>query len=303
MTSPPRPVHVSCPNCFNIYTDYIRDSVNLDLDPDMDLNEAFGVRCDSCGFQLFPEWIDYGDGEGGSLTAIPIIALDQTWRNVRERSDTGQSHEAVKIRLHRAFSWAIRAIDFDDGADSDGFFLYHWIAFNALYAKWKPRSEGTIEEWSIRRDFLEDMAERDAEGHIQQYLKANRATCDRLLSEEHLHTFYWADPTPESARKARSKSREAGKSYHAKDTIEGVLLPLIDRIAMLRGQLVHGQATFDSKVNRDLVETAGELVRGILIQLLTIIIGDRFNIGEAAWEESSLWEPLPFPPSDSHFRR
>ena len=298
-------VTVHCPHCLAMYESWVRASVNLDLDPDMDLADAFGVTCPHCELHLPDSW--WEEGDDGIARAIPIVALEFSWRRLRDDEARGATHEAVRIRLHRAFSWINRAHGLIDMGDSDGTLIYSWIALNALYAKWslsdashddsRNEPDQRLPEWRIRRDFLEDMAQRDAEGHIQQYLKSVRPMCDRLLSEEHLHAFYWADPTPEAARKARSSARQAGKSYHAREDIEKVLLPLIDRIAMLRGQLVHGQSTHGSSVNRDVVEPAAALLRGLVVEILKIIIdGD-------VWAEATLWEPLPFPPQSPHFRR
>jgi hypothetical protein len=45
------------------------------------------------------------------------------------------------------------------------------------------------------------------------------------------------------------------------------------------------------------VEPAAALLRGLVVEILKIIIdGD-------VWAEATLWEPLPFPPQSPHFRR
>ena len=295
---------VHCPQCLKTYESWVRSSVNLDLDPDMDLDDAFGVMCPYCKCFLSDGW---WEEDGGTARAIPIVALEFSWHRLRAVQEDGDQYEAVRIRLHRAFSWLHRAHELVDIGDFDGTLIYSWIALNALYAKWSLGSashhesaggpDQRLPEWRIRRDFLEDIAQRDGEGHLHEYLRSVRPMSDRLLSEEHLHAFYWADPTPEAARKARSSARQAGKSYHAREEVQKVLLPLIDRIAMLRGQLVHGQSTHGSKVNRDVVEPAAGLLRGLVVEILKIIIdGD-------LWTETALWEPLPFPPQTAHFRR
>lgn len=92
-------------------------------------------------------------------------------------------------------------------------------------------------------------------------------------------------------------SRKAGPKYHATDTIDQVLLPLIDRIAMLRSQLVHGQATHGSSVNRALVDPASDVLFGLVLQLLNCIVLD------GLWNPDEAWQPVPFPPRELHFRR
>jgi hypothetical protein len=149
----------------------------------------------------------------------------------------------------------------------------------------------------VRRDFLIDIVQRDKADRIQSYLKANRATCDRLLSEEHLQLFYWEDPTPDAARRARGHAKKAGKGYHIPEAVQKVLLPLIDRVSMLRSQLVHGQSTHGSSVNRIVVEPGAELLHGLVLTILTCIVND------GLYDPDDAWEPAPFPPMQPHFRR
>lgn len=229
---------------------------------------------------------------------MPILSeLEQAWKPQRDELAEVGTHEAIRIRLHRAFSWMKRAGAFESPDDADGLLIYSWIALNALYARWQPKSEQPPPEWSIRRDFLEDIAGRDEHGRVQAYLREHRAACDRLLSEEHLHIFYWSDPSPETARSARSKARRAGQGYHLPEEIESVLLPLIDRIATLRSQLVHGQATHGSGVNREIVVPCAALLNGLVLTMLHCIVED------GLWDPDEPWQPVPFPPMEPHFRR
>jgi CpXC protein len=53
MTSPIEEVRVPCPRCLEEFTDHIRRSVNLDLDPELDdpdyLDAMSHVTCPNCG--------------------------------------------------------------------------------------------------------------------------------------------------------------------------------------------------------------------------------------------------------------
>jgi hypothetical protein len=51
MTSPPRQIKVSCPQCGHLYQDWCRDSINFDLDPEMDDEEYL----DECSSSICPE--------------------------------------------------------------------------------------------------------------------------------------------------------------------------------------------------------------------------------------------------------
>ena len=49
----------------------------------------------------------------------------------RHRQERDQQHPNLSLRLHRALSWLNRA---EQAEDTDGRFIFLWIAFNAAYA-------------------------------------------------------------------------------------------------------------------------------------------------------------------------
>ena len=51
MTSPPREIEVTCPDCGYVYLDWYRPSINLSLDSfdDAYLEEASTTTCPACG--------------------------------------------------------------------------------------------------------------------------------------------------------------------------------------------------------------------------------------------------------------
>lgn len=49
MTSPPEQITVACPACGHVYTDWHRASINVDLDPTLDVDAASTATCPKCG--------------------------------------------------------------------------------------------------------------------------------------------------------------------------------------------------------------------------------------------------------------
>ena len=168
---------------------------------------------------------------------------------------------------------------------------------NTLYAKWDSNIHNREPEWKVREEFLRWIVKKDVRGRIQGVILENRKHCDRLLSEEHLINSYWGNPTEQEARKARTKPRKIGKHYHDAEDVINVLIPLIKCIAMLRSQLVHGQSTYGSSANRDVVEAGAKVVFDLVLTLLQVIAED------GLWEDDSAWQPVPYPPMKPHFRR
>ena len=235
-------------------------------------------------------------------TKLQSVNLKRAWKGLAEQYpgelsyETG-TKESAKLRVHRSLSWIMRAEAFDDIADADCKFILSWVALNALYARWQSDPTSRRHEYELRNEFISHFISLDAAGRIQAWVKQNRGRCDAVLSEEHLQTFYWKEPSRENAIRARGSSRKVGKSYHSQDTIHEVLDPLLERISLLRSQLVHGQSTFGSKFNRDIVELCAGLVHEFVLQLLSCVIDDDL------WRVDELWQGAPFQPMEPLFRK
>jgi len=229
---------------------------------------------------------------GEALQSVHIA-----WRETHEELHKANTHDAIRLRMHRAFSWMRKAFDFELPDDADVRLMFSWIALNTLYAKWDSDLANREPEWQTREEFLRRMVKSDARGRIQQVLLGNRKHCDRLLSEEHLINSYWGNPSEEEARRARTKPRKIGKHYHDPEDVINVLLPLIKCITMLRSQLVHGMSTYRSSANRAVVEAGAKVVFDLVLTILQVIAED------GLWEDDESWKPVPYPPMKPHFRR
>lgn len=73
MTSPPKEIEVTCPDCGHFYLDWYRPSINFSLDSfdDAYLEEASTTTCPSCGVKY-----DVGtllarqSGDGGTVLEV-----------------------------------------------------------------------------------------------------------------------------------------------------------------------------------------------------------------------------------------
>ncbi|MDG1137612.1 MAG: hypothetical protein P8N28_05050 [Phycisphaerales bacterium] len=226
-----------------------------------------------------------------------LSTLGTVWEACHAKLYEANTHDAIRLRMHRAFSWMRKADDFAIPEDADARLIFSWVAMNTLYAKWDSDRANREPEWQTREDFLTSMVKNDAEGRIQKVLLENRKLCDRLLSEEHLINSYWGNPSEDEARKARSKHRRIGKYYHVANEVIKILLPLMTCITMLRSQLVHGMSTYGSSANRAVVEAGAVIVFEINLAMLQIIAED------GLWQDDESWMPVPYPPMKPHFRR
>ena len=146
--------------------------------------------------------------------------------------------EPLTLRVHRALSWLLRAEDEDD--DQDVRFILLWIGFNIVW---------------------------------QRFSQEIRV----LLDNKYVFAPFWAyhNGADEHADWAEKLDRAYHSSRHAleaQDTPK-ILSIVFDRLYVLRNQLVHGGATWNSKVNREQVRD-GAAILGCLLPVFVDLMMD-----------------------------
>ena len=182
------------------------------------------------------------------------------------------------LRIHRAIRWLERAEKESD--DPDAAFIFCWIAFNAAYARDIPDEDlSEREEFMsfIRRINLVD--ERNA---IEDYvMRENRKTVLNLVKNQYVFRDFWLHHNDNS--KATNWKRKLNDSARhtryqlARGDAARVLATLFDRLYVLRNQLVHGGATWNSSVNRSQVE-GGAKIMGFLVPVFIDLMMDNAHI-------------------------
>lgn len=206
--------------------------------------------------------------------------LDWLWDKHRRLRDT--SPAPLNLRCYRALSWLDRAVSIRSD-DADGAFLFAWIAFNAAYA----REVGEDESAHARADFnrfFQAIVECDArdqlgyevwhhfDGPIVALLE-NRFVFGPFWKHHNGSPLYadWED-------RFQRALVAAGHAMRNHDT-PVMLSILFDRLYVLRNQLVHGGATWNSGVNRQQVEDGAE----ILLALMPIFIDTLMSNADRNW--------------------
>jgi hypothetical protein len=185
----------------------------------------------------------------------------------------GDHHsEASRVRIHRSISWLTRASEEQD--DFDVQFVFLWIAFNAAYAKafgFEETSRTQLLNFFALLDGLDqsrslsDLVMKHFSGPIRT-LVANRYVFEPFWKalREHDATSPWERLLQESANRA------------ARGTLEGqalTVLPIVfDRLYVLRNQLVHGGATWNSAANRNQVKDGARFMSSFVPAVLTLMI-------------------------------
>ena len=153
-------------------------------------------------------------------------------------------------------SWLHRAEQLAHGEDTDGQFIFLWIAFNAAYATDIDEKYREPEQLTFR-GFLDKLTQLDA-GKKRfdalvwtEFPKSIRV----LLDNQYVFSDFWKAQNgslPEETWKANfgAANRAAHLALGKQDTVT-VLSIVLSRIYTLRNQLIHGGATWGSSVNRE----------------------------------------------------
>ncbi len=184
------------------------------------------------------------------------------------KRDPERYQESQRVRLHRAISWLQRAESEDD--DFDARFIFLWIAFNAAYAKEFGFGETERERLA---SFIGTLLTADGEKRLSQIaFNQFSGPIRTLLDNKFVFEPFWKalqehDSSDRWGEKFATSRKIALSSVMAGDTAV-VLSIVFDRLYVLRNQLVHGGATWNSAVNRAQVKDGA----AIMLALTPIII-------------------------------
>ena len=200
---------------------------------------------------------------------IEAATLKERHREVRD-----DQPEALRLRIHRALSWLSRSEQ--EVGDSDAQFLFQWIAFNAAYARELDRDES---ERVRVRAFMATLVSQDADKRLHQALFQQFSGPIRTLISNHFsyEPFWTALRTHDSSGRWETSfadSKKAALAAVMNGETATVLGIVFDRLYVLRNQLVHGGATWNSQINRAQIED-GVAILGTLVPLILAVMMER----------------------------
>jgi hypothetical protein len=184
----------------------------------------------------------------------------------------GEHAEAARVRIHRAISWIRRAEAEDE--DPDLRFILLWVAFNAAYARELGEMESQRGQLRI---YLDRMVALDGDRRLHQALfKQFTGPIRTLIDNRYVFEPFWSAQRAPADAPNWEERFAAGKRRAMKALIEGetaLLLSIVfDRLYVLRNQLVHGGATWNSQVNRAQVRDGANLMAVLVPRLVALMI-------------------------------
>ena len=216
---------------------------------------------------------------------LNFLALKARHRDLRQEFE-----EVFSIRLHRALSWLERAEQ--EHNDHDAGFIFYWISFNANYSI-EQTSDNRQTEGQQFRDFFNLIISVDDKNKIYEFVW-QRFTQEirNILNNEFIYASFWhvdEKIDKENWRQGFEQSKiVVNKALVAKNT-DVILQILFSRLYTLRNQIVHGNATWNGKVNRQQVTDGFKLISNLQPLFLSIMMDN----------PNSDWGDLAYPIIDT----
>lgn len=182
--------------------------------------------------------------------------------------------EQLGLRVHRALSWLGRAEQ--EMEDFDTRFILLWVGFNAAYAQ--DVGDDTSGERAAFRNYFDALVSLDPEHRIYNAVwKRFPHEIRILLNNKYVFAPFWSHQNGEPgfadwAEKLAASQKVIVSAMGQRDTPR-LLSVVFDRLYVLRNQLVHGGATWNSSVNRDQVRD-GAAVLGTLLPVFIEVMMD-----------------------------
>jgi hypothetical protein len=192
------------------------------------------------------------------------------------QSDLSDSHA---IRLHRSISW-LRAAE-EQEKIPDLRLICLWVSMNSLYAMDEDQFK-RMQERERFADFVGRLVTCDHESRLYSILWNKFSGSVRMLIEsKYVYGPFWDSLRGEARNweKGFQQSILDASEALSKKNVPYLLRIVLDRLYVLRNQLIHGGATYNSKVNRAQVKDGGN----ILLALLPIIIELMMQNPENDW--------------------
>ena len=170
--------------------------------------------------------------------------------------------ETMGLRVHRSISWIDRA---EDASDDDGRFIFLWIGFNAAYADEEEFHNAAPGERAAFASYFRKVVALDTGQRVYDAIWNNFSGPIRvLLHNRYVFNPFWQhhngiDGYEDWEERFTASERRFARALRARDAVE-VLSLVFDRLYVLRNQLVHGGASWNSRVNRDQVRDGAAIL-------------------------------------------
>lgn len=228
----------------------------------------------------------------GLMTSVDVWTvreLRRRWKPAKERLQALRADHPTVIRVHRCCSWMQRIEQENLQATDDAALIFRWIAMNSLYGRWNEQRREPAGDRHTLGKFVSQVLELDASEHVVTNLMQHKQLVMKIMDDEYLAARYWEEPTDETARRTKKTVFDV-RQYYLDGRFYRVFLRLLERIYLMRCQLVHGAATAGGKLNRTSLRRCNIMLGHLLPAVLLVIIDHG---------EDADWGALCYPPMEN----
>jgi hypothetical protein len=182
--------------------------------------------------------------------------------------------ETLTIRIHRAISW-IKSAEKQDG-NLDMKFLSLWIALNTCYAV-DLNGISSKPERAKLRDFTSSLVLYDRSRLYNLFWEKFSGPVRMLIENKFVYEKFWEFNRGEIQDYLTpfNKSITTAHNCLSKENIEGLLEIVLERLYTLRNSIVHGGATYNSKLNRVQLRDACNIMQLLVPIIIDIMIENK----------------------------
>ncbi len=191
----------------------------------------------------------------------------------KQRSIRAGFPEPLGLRAHRALSWLGRAER--EVQDSDVRFILLWVGFNAAYAN--DLAVDIDNERGAFQAYFDAVVSLDGDRRIYNVVWRRFSQEIRLLLDNrYVFAPFWNHHNglagyADWAQRLSNSHRVIAGAMARQDTPK-ILSVLFDRLYVLRNQLLHGGATWNSGVNRQQVRDGAAILDWLLPIFIDIMM-------------------------------
>ncbi|MDB4671727.1 HEPN domain-containing protein [Pirellulaceae bacterium] len=212
--------------------------------------------------------------------------LRRLWKPTKERLQRASSEHPLAVRMHRAFSWMSAVERDDDSSKADEKLVFRWIALNALYGRWNTCSNEPEADGQSLQRFMAAIEKLDQAQLINQCLTEHETLVVSICSDQFLNSVFWRLLDTDKRFNPNRDKYSIERLFNEKKW-SLILDELIQRIYLVRCQLVHGASTYESRLNRETVGNCGAMLNHLLFKIIRVITDHGI---------SENWDNLCYPP-------
>lgn len=220
-----------------------------------------------------------------------VMPLMQEYQQLKDqlRSQRDLFNQDHNTRLHRALSWLKAAEEQLEADNQDQAFINLWISFSACFY---------VEGQTPVHGFLQQLVEMDKDKAIYDCLwHEYSGSVKALIKNPYVFDPFWqyqralgeqkqADEDTENEWRAQfDQSSIEALNCLSREKIPELLAIVLDRLYVLRNQVLQGGATYQSSVNREQVEDGVKLLACLLPIIIRIMLNANADNSACDWGE------------------